>query len=220
MNEKKYFQYAMAYIKAIEDMSQIVNQHKKEEIDIRKLLHSEYKKRKLDPDGKAQRYEFDIKCTADGLLSVKRICDMENNVDDILPVYKKYRKNPIIFFPSENGGINTSRARIFGDRVDHTLYDIKLYYSAERNKCRLLNAYNKQKTKEWLRKMQSFENIVEWWGVKGIFTNEKYEVFDLESEIGELIIDYKEVKEYQMQWSRTYYNNLKKKIIMFNESHF
>lgn len=216
MNEKTYFQYHTAYLKAVYVLSELYNQHKMDdEVVLRNLLFSEYRQRGLDPDGKAQRYEFDIKCTADGLHSIWRICNLEKNVEDIVSTYERYRRIPIFFFPSDIGGINTSRAKTFGDRIDHTLFDLKMYYSEERDKCRLLSAYNRPKTKAWLKGMKSFENIVDWWGVKGIFTDENYNVYDLEFEEKHIISGLRGVAEYQAQWSIDYYNNLKKRIDLY-----
>lgn len=216
MGEKTYFQYHTAYLKAVAVLSELYNQHKSDdEAVLRYLLFSEYRQRSLDPDGKALRYEFDVKCTADGLHSIWRICNLEKKVEDIVPTYERYRKVLVFFFPSEMGGINTSRAKTFGDRIDHTLYDLKMYYSEERAKCRLLSAYNRPKTKVWLKGMQSFENLVDWWGIKGIFTDEDYNVYDLEFEEKHIITDLREVAEYQAQWSMNYYNNLKKRIDLY-----
>ena len=216
MSKYQYTQYQQAYIKAVKTITEIYRQHETEDETV---IHAQYKQKHLDPDGKTVRNEFDIKCTADGLLSIYRICNMEQNVTNILPVYERYRYIPIFFFPSEVGGINTSRAKVFGDKIDHTLYDLKTYYTAERANCRLLNAYNRPKTKQWLDKMQTFENLVDWWGIKGIFTDLEYNIFDLEYYDNSIITELYGGKKYQYQWSMNYYNNLKKKIDAFYRYH-
>lgn len=206
-------QYNFAYTKAVKILSDLYKQHQSEdELVLRNLLFSEYRKRNLDPDGKAIRFAYNVKCTADGLLSIWRICNLEQNVEDIVPTYKRYRRVPIFFFPCERGGINTSRAKVFGDRIDHTLYDLKIYFSGKRESCRLLSAYNRPKAKVWLDGMKSFENIVDWWGVKGIFTDENYNVYDLEIGKEQVISEACGVTDSQVQWSPEYYTNLKKKI--------
>ena len=70
---------------------------------------------------------------------------------------------------------------------------------------------------QWLENMRSFENIIDWWGVKGIFTNENYDIYDLEYEEPQCIKKHKDSMEYRKQWSLDYYQNLKKKIDMFFE---
>ena len=216
MNKKQYYQYSIAHLRASNIITEFYQNNKLSVDDkkIRALIFKEYKDNKLDPDGKALRYEFGIKCTADGLLSMLRICTLEKNVDEIDPVFKCYRSIPIFFFPSEIGGINTSRSKMFGDRIDHTLYDLKMYYSEQRKKCRLINTYKKSKTKKWLRKMGSFENIIDWLGVKEIFTDSKYNIYDLEYN-NQIIDKYKKPFEYQEQWSDKYYSNLKIKILAY-----
>ena len=59
--------------------------------------------------------------------------------------------------------------------------------------------------------MGSFENIVDWFGVKGIFTDEEYNVFDLDFEKPTVITSHKPLSEYQKQWTSIYYNNIKEK---------
>lgn len=178
----------------------------------------------IDPDrypinGDHKKYK-NIICTADGLLSVKRIFEHEGFGERFIDTYSKYRKTPIIFFPSERNGINMSRYRIFGDRIDHTLFDLKNRMSepSKIGSCKLLNAYNKPKTKIWLcEEIESFEKFVGWLGIKGIFTNEDNEIYDLETNDGKTTInDYS--KEYSMNWSEQYYTNIKKKIEEFENS--
>lgn len=202
-------QYNRAYQRAVDFMTNYYAEHKESD-NIRKLLVEEYKKNKMDPDGKAIRYISDVKCTADALLSILRICSLEKNISDVIPVYEEYRKTPIFFFPCENGGINTSRNSVFGDKIDHTLYDLKMYFKNNES-CLLKNAYNRQKTKTWLESMGSFESIIDWFGIKGIFTDENYNVFDLDFESDKIITSYDPVSKYHRQWTDVYYNNIKKK---------
>lgn len=178
-----------------------------------KMLKAGY----IDPDGNAVRYREDVKCTADGLLSINRIfgkCGMNGKM---VEEYETYRKMPIFFFPSERGGINTTRARVFGDRIDHTLYDLKRFLEAstdeERADCKLISAYRREKTAKWLKSFTSFEELVRWYGVEGIFVNENLEVYDIEKGQDEIIRQYR--NEYLWEWSDAYYNYLKKYIEQF-----
>ncbi len=210
-----YTEYNRAYQKAVENITAFYCQHQSEDEEmVRDILFKKYREAGLDPDGKAVRYVFDVKCTADGLHSMWRITNMEMDVEQIVPVYARYRRVPIFFFPSEVGGINTTRAKTFGDRIDHTLYDLKMYFS-DREKCLMSNAYNRPKTKVWLEGIQSFEHLIDWLGVKGIFTDDFYNVFDLEYADNEIIKEYRTLQEYQEPWSDVYYENLKSRIDMY-----
>lgn len=46
-------------------------------------------------------------------------------------------------------GINMSRASVFGDKIDYTLFDLKRKFAG--NICRLDEAYNLPKTNAWLK---------------------------------------------------------------------
>lgn len=171
----------------------------------------------IDPDNAATNKIGDVICSADGLISLKRLFAHEGLTDEFLRGYELYRKVPIFFFPQETSGINMSRSRIFGDRIDHTLYDLKKYFEAttqdERNSCKLIHAFNLPYTKQWLDTMGSFEAIIDWWGVRGIFTTNNYEVIDIEKNNGAIITEYS--VEYPWSWSNRYYVGLKEKIQMF-----
>ncbi len=169
------------------------------------MLYSIY----IDPDPKGTRIFDKILCTADGLLSLKRIFSYKGPTRDLIEEYKQYRKDPIFYFPKEQNGINQSRASIFGDRIDYTLFDIKQYYKIYEN-CKMKFAYNLPKTSKWLDMMKNFKNIIDWFGIKGIFTNEKYEIYNLEKNDGSIITNY--LPKYPWEWSDDYYNNIKQKI--------
>lgn len=214
MDEKQYSQYYIAHSHACETISIIFLQYYKQECEesVRNKICHTYWNKHLDPDKEAICYKYGIKCTADGLHSIKRICDLEENIENIIPAYKYFRSFPIFFFPSERGGINPTRALVFGDRIDHTLFDLKLYFSSEQESCHLLKTYKRKKTKYWLDNMKSFENIIDWWNIKGIFTDENYMVYDLEYIDNTLIKKHLPAEKYKEQWSTNYYNNLKNKI--------
>lgn len=184
-----------------------------EEKQVFDMLYSSY----LDPDGAAVREFGDVPCSADGLISIKRLFIHEGMRESFLRGYTVYRKKPIFFFPQERGGINMMRASVFGDRIDHTLYDIKRYLEAEtqeaRRDCKLSRAFALPLTEKWLKAMGRFEAIVDWWGVRGIFTTENYEVLDLEKSDGSVITAYRD--DYPWSWSKDYYANLKARIQMY-----
>lgn len=168
-----------------------------------------------DPDKKSVKYfgKSQTKCTADGLFSINRIYNKNGLTEDMVADYRICRKKPIFFFPQERGGINQLRYSVFGDRIDHTLFDLKNYFDYKnnfeyKNYCRLAKAYDKPKTSEWLEDINDFKQLVEWYDIKGIFVNDKYEVIDIEAGDGKIIDTYK--KTYKREWSDDYYDHLKK----------
>lgn len=169
----------------------------------------------LDPDGYAIKERAGITCSADGLFSIRRIYRKHGLSEEAIEDYEKYRKVPIFFFPRERNGINMSRASVFGDRIDHTLFDLKNYFQGNKEDCRLATAYRLPKTSKWLEDLGSFEELVEGYGIKGIFVNDDYEVFDLERGGESVITQYSD--QYRWEWSDTYYGNLKNKIGAFME---
>ena len=176
-----------------------------------KMIKSFY----IDPDDMAIKTIDNVKCTADGLISLNRLYAHEGLNDEMIRAYEIYRKTPIFFFPSEKGGINTTRAAVFNDRIDYTLYDIKRYleFETESSICKMIKAYKLPGTEHWLREMGDLKSIADWLGIKGIFVNEDYEVYDIEKGDGSVIKGYNDV--YPRTWSDDYYNNLKKKIELF-----
>lgn len=203
--------YQRAYQKTLDKLTELYKEYcVVNEVDIRSKLVKIYRKKSWDPDGKAIRYVGNVKCTADAILSLNRICKMEDKEENIVQVFERYRKIPIIFFPCVKGGINTTRANVLKDRIDHTLFDLKMYYTEKRQECRLLKAYAGKETEKWLDEMNSFEQIIDWWGVRGILTDDGYNVYDLEYADNRILTEYKIV--YGEEWSKEYYENAKRKI--------
>ena len=162
-----------------------------------------------DPDsypGKGRKMRGDILCTADGLLSIKRILEMEK-LEDVVGVYRKYRKTPLIFFPSQQGSINQSRATVFGDKIDLTLNDLRRYCIYREGK--LKDAYELPKTKKWLESFDyNFGAILDWMGIKDLFINQDGAVYDIEKSDGSVLDPQ---VEYQggWVWSKDYYEHIK-----------
>lgn len=104
-----------------------------------------------------------------------------------------------------------SRASVFGDKIDHTLFDLKRKF--EGLDCKLSSAYGLPKTSKWISEVGTFENLVDIYGIKGIFVNDDYEVFDLEKTDDGIITGY--CDEYRWEWTNSYYDNLKGKIEIF-----
>ena len=165
----------------------------------------------LDPDGYAIESIGGVPCSADGLLSIKRIYRKFGISEETIREYEHYRRTPIFFFPQEKNGINMSRASVLGDKIDYTLFDLKRRFDGE--ECKLSNAYNLPKTSKWMSAVGTFRNLVDIYGIKDIFVNNNYEIYDLEKADGSIITEYSD--EYSWGWSNSYYDNLKKKIDEF-----
>lgn len=165
----------------------------------------------LDPDGYTIKSIGGVPCSADGLLSIKRIYSKYGMSEETIREYEHYRRTPIFFFPQEKNGINMSRASVFGDKIDYTLFDLKRRFAKE--ECKMSNAYNLPKTSKWISEVGTFKNLVNIYGIKGIFVNDNYEVYDLEKGDESIITEYSD--EYSWDWSNSYYDNLKKKIDEF-----
>ena len=212
--------YDEVYKMNINRASLLVKKYEKENVGWA-LFKSKYK----DPDGfKINESGYvcraGVDCTADALLSARRIYNHEGFNEEFIKTYAKYRKEPIFFFPREQGGINQSRAAFFGDRIDHFLFDLKQYCLGKKSK--LESVYQKEETKKWLESFSqvnqrpNFGELVKWFKIDGIFVNENLEVFDLEKTDGSIIESYSPA--YPKEWSTKYYINLKKKMDIYIEN--
>ena len=175
------------------------------------MLKSAY----LDPDGWSVRRVGEVACSADGLISLTRLYRIFGLTEKLPEEYKKYRAFPIIHFPAERNGINMSRAAIFGDRIDHTLFDLKRYCEGGKD-CRLSSAYQRENTRKWLQQFRSFGEIADWLGVRWLFVNESLDVFDLEKNDGTVICRYRDA--YPWEWSKAYYDHLTAKITSYGRN--
>ncbi|MBR2916644.1 MAG: hypothetical protein IKC07_03475, partial [Clostridia bacterium] len=205
-----YNNYNYMYSESLERLDKFIKEHK--DIDFNEWYEQNY----IDPDGYSVRVRNKVACTADGLISIKRMYKKYKATSELVKEYKEYRKTPILYFPSEYNGINSTRARVFGDRPDHTLYDLKMYFEGSKD-CRLGSAYKLPLTAKWLGSFKEFSELTEWLGIKGIFTDENNEVFDPEYNDGTIIKGYAE--KYDWKWSDAYYENLKEKIKKYEKMH-
>lgn len=189
----------------------------------------------IDPDGAAVRHHGDekIDCTADGLISINRLLSKEGLTQEAILSYVRYRMVPVFYFPKEDKGINQRRFAAFGDRIDYTLYDLKQYFrwrnEAEDNPklkihdyCHLAMSYEGPKTRKWLDSFESFDQLVDWYGVKGIFVDEQGDVYDLSGYGSQIIrpeggekLSRNTYPGYSTRWTYVYYINLKRKIDKF-----
>lgn len=162
-----------------------------------------------DPDGYDIKQRCNIDCTADGLLSIKRIYTVHGFNEQMIQEYEIYRKQAIIHFPRERNGVNMSRAFIFGDRIDSTLLDLKNYYDNNKlaDSCRLKNAFKLPKTSVFLQSFDDFASLVDWLGIRGSFVNDANEIFDLEKGKDNILTNYH--LDTSWKWSDNYYQNVK-----------
>jgi len=122
-------------------------------------------------------------------------------------------KNRLYFFLVKERGINTSRHSVFGDRIDHTLFDLKQYFEGKR--CKLMSSYELPRTRLWLESFNDFGEMVEYMKIDGIFTNENNEVYDLGKSNSEIICSHYDT--YNRHWEEDYYENVKEKIKIFRD---
>ena len=163
----------------------------------------------IDPDGYATRNRANVVCTADALLSFKRIYTQYGFNEQMIKAYASYRKQPLIYFPREKNGINMSRAFVFGDRIDSTLLDLKVYYENGKSadECRLKKAFQLAKTAAFLQSFANFAELVDWLGIRGYLVSATNEVFDLEKGHEAILTDYH--IETSWKWSANYYEHVK-----------
>lgn len=160
-------------------------------------------------------------CKGDALFSFNRIISFNDYAfsNKMIKDYELLRDIVIFYFPSERGGINTSRMNSFDDKIDYLLFDLNNYLN---NKpCRLSKTYKRKKTKEWLESFNNdFSELVKWYGIEDIFVkkmkNGYYKVYDLEVGNGsESFINELPKICNKWSWSQKYYNNLKNKVLLF-----
>ena len=132
----------------------------------------------VDPDAKMeitiQVDEKDMILSADGIVSVKKLYNLFDGKNGVqwIEEYSIIRneKYVCLYWPKHRGGINSCKANVFDDRVDYTLYDIKIFYKIIEEyggdekrikeeiekRCKLGTAFIKEKTYGWLRAFNGF----------------------------------------------------------------
>lgn len=192
---------------------------------VKKIIEEIYR----DPDNiKTKEYEIEknksITLSLDGIVS-------KNNLQKLFPTiewineYKIIRdeKYAKIFWPRERPSINTLKVNCFKDRIDYTLYDIKIFFECKQkineidklkkeieSNCTLKKAFTNQHTLKWLCSFNNFEDFIDKMDLKiFVFQREDphYEVLNIENlDKSESIDAY--CSNYE--WSEKYYFNLKK----------
>lgn len=212
MNTGNDLEYTKAHQKNVEGFRTILREAGNQSIEKKKLwekVNAFYD----DPDSYGVRTFAGISCTADALLSWKRIYTHEGFGNGFITTYEHFRRLPVLFFPTEWNGINMARYQAFRDRIDHAFLDLKNYYENP-SLCKMTVAFSLPITKKWLEEMGSFAAIVDWLGVKGILTDDEYQVLDLSKADGTILKEYLSKEEYAREWSQDYYEMMKK---VYNE---
>lgn len=209
----------------IELYKSIVRKYSSDDSVWEDIAWEEFYKSYIDPDGYSGagvKTVDNIVLSSDALLSIKRIKAKEGFGEGFIKTFEEFRDTPIFYFPCEVGGINTSRACKLEDRIDHALLDLKHYLNGCKN-CVLKNAYERPKTKKWLNRYNSFNDFIDDIGIKDIFVDKDYNVYDLDKQDKELLekLEDKYIgprnKQYNTRWSTQYYENIKNKICEFKE---
>lgn len=212
LNYEQIYEYDIELIKSIQE------KYKDDNELAWKVFRTFYQDPDGYPVGDTYREIGGVKCTADALMSIKRIFELENGFNaNFREAFVKYRESPIFFFPCEQNGINQSRRykSTFDDRIDYTLYDIKTYYDNKMNakKCILKDAFMKAKTNKWLKNLGSFDSLIKEYDISEIFVDKTGNVYNIET--GDVI---EEVPE-KIEYTEGYYNNLKSMIDKWKGRH-
>lgn len=172
------------------------------------------------------KYELDkdreIKLSADAVCGWKQLYDQWNGNKNWLDNYEKIRTCTAAYlvWPKHNlPTINTCRYKVFKDRVDYTLFDIRQFFDYKKkfdeNKnekqfetnvmtCKLHKAYLNPKgnTRAWLMTFDGFEDFIDKMCLTR-FVNSEYKVINLE--------DNSVITKYSSSYSftETYLENLK-----------
>lgn len=135
----------------------------------------------------------DLQMGLDGICGWKQLYKFYNGKEEWIEVYKILRGSFYgnWIWPNKRDKANTInqfRALKFGDRIDHTLFDIKMYYKYKdkdvemlEKKCKMYCAFKNKETKEFFDRIGSFDKFVSVYKLSGFFV-EKEEVFDLSKE--------------------------------------
>lgn len=148
---------------------------------------------------------------ADGICGWKRLFDVYDgkNNSSWVDKYEHVRgsKYGELFWPGKigkGGGqtINQQRYAHFKDRIDWTLFDIKLYIEGKDTIMSYKNEYTKKYFEKFKSKSDGFKNFIDSMEL-GVFVNENYDVFDLSKDNESIITE-----ESKCHWSDSYLDKL------------
>lgn len=119
----------------------------------------------------------------DCVIGWKKMFDVHNGeiewIDDYCMIRSKLSAH-MLWPRAGNNTINTVRARVFNDRIDYTLYDLKRFYAKDnsRDECKMKVAYENPTTNKWLLKFGSFEEFARRMNLL-CWLNEDFDVIDM-----------------------------------------
>jgi hypothetical protein len=162
---------------------------------------------------------FSVEFGPDGICGWKILFDIYdgNASAEWLEKYKIIRQSEIgtLFWPCQKTGgetINVQRNRLFGDRIDLTLYDIKRYIEKKET----LMSFENEDTKNFLegyRKNGGFKRFVEDLNLKMFVDDKNYEVYDLSENNYKEKPSIDDEKCNKFEWSNRYKSEKKKTIL-------
>lgn len=152
----------------------------------------------------------DIRFSLDALCGWKLLFDLHEGEESWMEDYKVIRGSTRghLMWPNRtcgkgNSTINRLRHAIFGDRVDYTLFDIKLYLDKKtRRYCRLNKAYQGKDTKRFLDSFtgESISNFAKEMNLSHFLKGD--EIIDLSSKHEEdITLDKHQSFKYNVRWT-------------------
>lgn len=135
----------------------------------------------------------DFQIGLDGICGWKQLYKFYNGKQEWIEAYRILRGSFYgnWIWPNKRDKANTInqiRSSKFGDRIDHTIFDIKMYYKYkdtgvqmfEKN-CKMYCAFENKETKEFFDRIGSFQKFVSVYKLLDLFV-ENEEVYDLSKE--------------------------------------
>lgn len=102
------------------------------------------------------------KCSLDALIGWKPLFRFRNGDKKWLDDLELIRGNRMghLAFPVQKNSLNQLRGILLKDRIDYTLFDIKLFYDNAAH-LKLQKAYEQEPTRKWLKSFGTFNQFIE-----------------------------------------------------------
>lgn len=146
----------------------------------------------------------EIKLGTDGICGIKYLKRYYNN-QKLKDVYITIR-NKIIVWPKHIKSINQRRYQVYRDRIDFTIFDIKMFYENKESNL----VVEKSKSERYLNKLGNFKKFIEEYELQN-FVNKNYEVYNLASNSNKVIKNYQDY-EFSEEINKQYLINLVEKL--------
>lgn len=124
------------------------------------------------------------KCSLDAIIGWKPLFNYRKGEKKWLDDFELIRGNRMghLAFPVHKNSLNQQRGILLKDRIDYTLFDIKLFYDNATD-LKLQKAYNEEPTRKWLKSFGTFNQFVEHMQLNYFVYKDpitlKYDVIDL-----------------------------------------